>query len=236
MPSDPAGALGTFLTAREATGMAVVLRAGQQTSVALHEVNATRREEAKALLGAAALGHVDVERTVSVLRAIAGAKAANRELTPVWTMPGNEANVGHLTSQFHELVQGARQSVTCATYNFEPTSQMWTVLREASEQPGVVVTVYIDATKADATKVKEQLPRATVYKSARLPGGKQIVSHAKFVVIDHAVLLLTSANFSKSAENRNIELGLRVHDSALAESIESTMTSKHGSLYTLVSS
>jgi phosphatidylserine/phosphatidylglycerophosphate/cardiolipin synthase-like enzyme len=234
MPSDPVGAVGSFLTAREATGMAALLAAGQHTSVALHEINASRREEAKALLGAAGLGHLDVERTVSVLRAIAGAKAANREFTPVWTMPGNEANVGHLTSQFHELVQGARQSVTCATYNFEPTSQMWAVLKEASEQPGVVVTVYIDVIKADATRVKAQLPRAIVYKSARLPNGKPVVSHAKFVVIDHAVLLLTSANFSYNAENQNIELGLRVHDSGLAESIESTMTSKHGSLYQLV--
>jgi phosphatidylserine/phosphatidylglycerophosphate/cardiolipin synthase-like enzyme len=148
-------------------------------------------------------------------------------------MPGNEANVGHLTSEFHRLVQAARQSVTCATYNFESTSQMWDVLREASEQPGVVVTVYVDGDKADASKVKAQLPQATIYRSAVLPDGKQVVSHAKFIVIDHAMLLLTSANFSFSAENRNIELGLRIHDPALAASVETTMASKHGSLYEL---
>ena len=148
-------------------------------------------------------------------------------------MPGNEATVGHLTGEFHRLVSAARQSVTCATYNFEPTSQMWTVLREASEQPGVVVTVYVDGNKADAVKVKAQLPQATVYRSSILPDGRQIVSHAKFVIIDHALLLLTSANFSFSAENRNIELGLHIHDPALAESIETTMASKHGTLYEL---
>ena len=102
------------------------------------------------------------------------------------------------------------------------------------EQPGVVVTVYVDADKADADKVKAQLPRATIYRSAVLPDGKQVVSHAKFIVIDHAMVLLTSANFSFSAENRNVEFGLRIHDPALAESVESTMTSKHGSLYELV--
>ena len=72
-----------------------------------------------------------------------------------------------------------RASVVCATYNFEQTSQMWTVLKAASEQPDVVVTVYIDGDKSDAAKVKAQLPRATIYQSAELPSGKRVVSHGK---------------------------------------------------------
>lgn len=234
MSSEPYEALGEYLTASEAIGIATVLAAGQHTSHALREVNAARRERAKALLLAASLGHANLESAIAVLRAIAGAKSVRHDLTPVWTMPGNEASTGHLTSEFHRLVQAARQSVTCATYNFEPTSQMWDVLRGASEQSGVVVTLYVDADKADGEKVKAQLPRATVYRSSVLPNGKQIVSHAKFVIIDHALLLLTSANFSFSAENRNVEFGLRIHDAALAASIEGTMRSKHGSLYELV--
>jgi hypothetical protein len=234
MPSDQFVALGEFLTASEAVGLAALLAEGQHTSIALREVSASRRDEVKGLLAATGLGHSDVDRSVGVLHAIAGAKSVHRELIPVWTMPGNEATVGHLTSEFHRLVIAARQSVTCSTYNFEPTSQMWTVLKEASRQPGVVVTVYVDGDKADADKVKAQLERATVYRSGVLPNGKQIVSHAKFVIIDHSVLLLTSANFSFNAENRNVEFGLLVRDPALAESVEATMTSKHGSLYELV--
>lgn len=149
-------------------------------------------------------------------------------------MPGNEAKVGHLTGEFHRLVRSARQSVTCATYNFEKTSKMWSVLRESAEQPGVSVTVYVDSDKADTVNIKSHLEGATVYKSATLPTGKPIVSHAKFVIIDHEMMLLTSANFSFSAENRNIEFGLLVQDSALAKSVESTMASKHGTLYELV--
>ncbi len=234
MPSDPFDALGEFITANEALGIAVLLAEGQHTSVALREVSAARRDDVKGLLAATGLGHSDVERSVAVLHAIAGAKALRTDLIPVWTMPGNEATVGHLTSEFHRLVRAARQSVTCATYNFEPTSQMWTVLKEASWQVGVVVTVYVDGDKADAGKVKAQLERATVYQSVVLPNGRQIVSHAKFVIVDHAVLLLTSANFSFNAENRNVEFGLLVRDPALAELVEATMTSKHGSLYELV--
>lgn len=233
MPVDPFVALGEFLTGSEAEALAVQFAVGQHAAKALAVVNVARREEAKSLLAAAGLGHIDGDRAAGVLHAINGAKSVHRDLTAVWTMPGNEAKVGHLTGEFHRLVQAARQSVVCATYNFEQTSQMWTVLKEASEQPGVVVTVYVDGDKADASKVKAQLPKAVIYESAELPTGKRVVSHAKFVVIDHELLLLTSANFSYSAENRNIEFGLLVRDPALAESVESTMASKHGSLYTL---
>jgi phosphatidylserine/phosphatidylglycerophosphate/cardiolipin synthase-like enzyme len=235
MLSEPFFKLGEFLTASEADALAVQFASGQHVIKALSVVNAARREAIGQLLTAAGLGHANGQQAATVLRAIAGAKSVHRDLTPVWTMPGNEAKVGHLTSEFYRLVQAARQSVVCATYNFEQTSQMWTVLREASEQPGVIVTVYVDGDKADGDRVKAQMPNATVYRSAELVNGRRFVSHAKFVIVDHEVLLLTSANFSFSAENRNVELGLVVRDAALADSVESTMTSKHGSLYELVS-
>jgi phosphatidylserine/phosphatidylglycerophosphate/cardiolipin synthase-like enzyme len=111
---------------------------------------------------------------------------------------------------------------------------MWDALKEASEQPGVAVCVYVDADKGDPAGVKARLPRATVYRSAQLPDGRVVVSHTKFIVVDHELVLLTSANFSYSAENRNIEFGLLIHDSGLAASIESTMVNKHGILYELV--
>jgi phosphatidylserine/phosphatidylglycerophosphate/cardiolipin synthase-like enzyme len=59
------------------------------------------------------------------------------------------------------------------------------------------------------------------------------VSHAKFVIVHHELLLPTSANFSYSAERRNIEFGLLIHDSALCESVEGAMSSKRGTLYVL---
>jgi phosphatidylserine/phosphatidylglycerophosphate/cardiolipin synthase-like enzyme len=149
-------------------------------------------------------------------------------------MPGNEATVGHLTNQFHEVVKAARTSVTCATYNFSPTSNMWDALNAASEQADVFVCVYVDADKGDPAGVKYRLPRAVVYRSATMPDGKAIVSHTKFIIVDHEIVLLTSANFSYSAENRNVEFGLLIHDSGLAASIESTMSSKRGTLYELV--
>lgn len=234
MASDPLTDLGRFLTATEAERLARQFETGTPVSVALREIAVARRDHAKSLLAAAGLSPSDRGRAVSVLRAIVGAKTVLRELTPVWTMPGHEANSGHLTSQFHRIVGAARQSVTAATYNFQDTSQMWSALRLASEQPGMVVTVYVDAGVADSATVKAQLPRATLYRSAVLPNGKRVVSHAKFVVVDHELLLITSANFSYSAENRNVEFGILVRDTALATSVETTMASKHGTLYEMM--
>lgn len=233
MASDPFADLGSFLTATEAERLAMQLESGTPVSVAVREVAISRRERAKELLAATATAPADQDTVVSVLRAIAGAKTVLRELTPVWTMPGNEASTGHLTSEFHRIIGAAHQSVTAATYNFQDTSQMWTALKEASNLPGIVVTVYVDASVADAATVKAQLPRATIYRSALLPNGKQVVSHAKFIVVDHELLLITSANFSFSAENRNVEFGILVRDTALATSVEATMTGKQGTLYEL---
>ena len=226
--------LGRFLTATEARGMAAILASGEHVNKALREVSSARRAEAKNLMAACGLDHDNAQLAVAVLGGIAGAKATQRDLTPVWTMPGNEAEVGHLTSQFHKLVLGARTSVTAATYNFTPKSHMWKVLKEASEHPGVQVSVYVDGDKADAKEVKAQMPKAAVYRSGLLPDGRQMVSHAKFIVIDHSLMLITSANFSYSAENLNVEFGLLVDDPTLAESVEEQMFSKRGSLYQAV--
>lgn len=231
---NPFAALGQYLTASEAEGLAVLIEAGERTAHALQSVGAARRGRAAELLTIAGLGHTEPALSAAVLRAIVGAKSVHRELVPVWTMPGSEATAGHLTSEFHRVVSGARVAVTCATYNFSANSNMWTALKFVSEQPGVTVCIYVDAEKGDPSAVKAQLPGAAVYRSAHLPDSTPIVSHTKFVIVDHAIVLLTSANFSYSAENRNIEFGLLIHDSGLATSIESTMCSKHGTLYELV--
>ena len=63
-------------------------------------------------------------------------------------------------------------------------------------------------------EVAAQLAGAKVFRTTE-PDGKPIRNHAKFVAVDHQFLIVTSANFSKSAEERNIELGLRVQSRSL---------------------
>lgn len=147
-----------------------------------------------------------------------------RSITSVWTTPGAAATSGRLTSEVQRLIDEARMSVVCSSYNFTPTSRMWEALRAASERDGVTVTLYLDVAVSDTAAVANHLRRATVFRPTTLPGTTQpVTNHAKFVIIDHALVLLTSANFSHSAEHTNIELGLLVQDSTLAESIESQL-------------
>ena len=233
MSSDPFAELGAFLTGGEAEALSARIRAGQPLAKALLAINPTRRKHVRQLLERTA-DSPPFNASCAALDCLTGAKRALRGITPVWTMPDNEATVGRLTSEFHRIVESARLSVVCASYNFEKTSAMWQALRSTSQRPGVGVVVYIDGDKADGSAVKKQLPQATVYRSSHLPDGRPIISHAKFIIVDHELTLLTSANFSYSAENRNVELGLLVQDHALAESIETTMATKHGTLYELV--
>lgn len=235
MATDPYQELGAFLTEFEAERLAAALKAGNTLTQALKEIHSTRRAEAKRLLTQAGLGPQQIGFSVAVLRAIAGARSVLTEIIPVWTMPGAEATIGRLTSEARRLIDDARMSIVCSSFNFTPHSTMWTALRDASIRPGVTVTVYLDADAGSPAAIASHLPQATVLRTVTLPGApKPLVSHAKFIVIDRTLTLLTSANFSYNAENTNIELGLLVQDSGLASSIESLMRSKHGVLYELV--
>ena len=50
--------------------------------------------------------------------------------------------------------------------------------------------------------------------------GRPVRNHAKFLSIDHRFLLVTSANFSWSAENGNLEFGVLIDNRNLAETVE----------------
>ena len=62
-------------------------------------------------------------------------------------------------------------------------------------------------------------------------GMRAVTSHAKPLSIDHRFLLVGSANFSYSAEERNVELGLRLDDPALAHSVEKQMRDLEETVY-----
>ena len=64
-------------------------------------------------------------------------------------------------------------------------------------------------------------PRPSVYFDPRTAGTANIISlHAKCVVIDHALTLITSANFTDRGQNRNFEAGVAIEDRAFATTLE----------------
>lgn len=75
--------------------------------------------------------------------------------------------------------------------------------------------------------------RGAVVMRTRAPedGKRAVTSHAKLLSIDHRFLLVGSANLSYSAEERNVELGLRLDDPALAHGVEKQLRDLEGVVY-----
>ena len=147
------------------------------------------------------------------------------------------------------LSAGPNTSVVCATYNLQPTSAPWAALVDLRQRrPGVSVRLYVNAQAADgpfkgrdggggvgvrrpaasrrapdlsASEMARRLRGAVVMRT-RAPedGRRAVTSHAKFLSIDYRFLLVGSASLSYSAEERNVELGLRLDDPALAHGVE----------------
>ena len=229
-PHAPARHLGLLLTGTEAKDLADHLADGDTLTAALRVIVPRRRLEVRAAIEAIARYDLTSHALIALLRSIEGARSARTAVDPLWTMPGHLAGTGRLTSSVPYLVSNARQSVTCSTFNFQRSSGLWTALREAARRPELTVRLYLDTAAADSyakkgpagpttAEVAEQLRPATVLRTRRLDA-RPVRNHAKFLAIDHRFLLVTSANFSWSAEHGNIEFGVLIDNRNLAETVE----------------
>lgn len=228
----PARALGVLLTGTEAREIAGHLLDGDTLTASLRVVASGRRPEVRSLLSA--VGPVEV--MVAVLRAIEGARSAPTTVEPLWTMPGHLAQHGRLTHSVTHLVAGARSSVVCSTFNFQRSSGLWKALRHAARRPEVTLKVYVDTRAAGSPgspspdEVAAHLSPGRVFRTKRFDG-HQVRNHAKFLSIDHRFLLVTSANFSWTAENANLEFGVLLDNPNLAEAVEQELREAEPSVF-----
>ena len=137
--ASPALRLGALLTGTEAREIADHLCDGDTLTAALRVVAPGRRAEVRDLLSA-----VDRGSAIVVLRAIEGARSAPTTIDPLWTMPGHLAQHGRLTHSVTYLVDNARYSVVCSTFNFQRSSGLWKALRRAAQRPEISMKVYVD--------------------------------------------------------------------------------------------
>ena len=172
---------------------------------------------------------------------------------------GGIGAMGGLTTAVPHLVRAASQSVTVSTFNIQRSSALWEALREVSGRAGVSVRIYMDADAADraprqgardwdshgrashgrgphgrgptSAQVAAEMPGAVVLRTRRGQDGRCVRNHAKFVAVDGRILIVTSANMSASAEERNVELGLRLDDTLLTRAVEERMRALEPLLY-----
>lgn len=238
---DALRAIGRNMTRGEAETIADRLENGQSIGSASKVIPPSRQHEFRELIRKA--GVADKSALATILRAIAGAKSRQTQLSPLWTMPGALIHGGPLMTSVIDLVENARMSITCATYNFQESSQFWAGLRKAAHTPGIALRVYVDRRATSPSRNHAGSPTAHEIATQLHPGrvlrtkdvsGKSLRSHAKFLIVDHRFLVVTSANFSWSAENMNVEFGVRIDSPSLAEAVEREMTDVEESIYEVV--
>ena len=146
-----------FAYRTEAREIADHLCDGDTLTAALRVVAPGRRSEVRSLLSGMLGTHHGFDRSgagrdavVAVLRAIEGARSAPTTIDPLWTMPGHLAQHGRLTQSVSYLVDNARYSVVCSTFNFQRSSGLWEALRRAVQRPEISMKVYVDTHAADS--------------------------------------------------------------------------------------
>lgn len=230
----PAERLGALLTAAEARNLAAILADGSSVGAAMNVIAPRRRHAVRTALDEAGVG--PSPGSAELLQAIAGAAGRQTQLTPVWTIPDIGPTFGGVTKSLRDVIRTARLSVVCSTYNFQRSSGLWTALHEVSERGFVEVRLYLDPTACtDPTpqEVAAHLRTAHVFVT-RPVDGRPVRNHAKFVSVDHHSVVITSANFSASAERHNLELGVQMTSPSLAERIEAQARAWEGSRFRAV--
>ena len=156
----------------------------------------------------------------------------------VWTGPEVEGMHNRETGAVvRELFGSAKQSVLVVGYAIHQGKEVFEGLAASLDRdPNLEVRMVVDIQRAwrDTTVDhdlvarfshefrREQWPGVTLPtvfydpRSLAVDLEQRSSMHAKCVVVDRSVALVTSANFTAAAQQRNFELGLLVRDSELA--------------------
>ncbi len=166
---------------------------------------------------------------------------AGRQRSPdlVYSGPDPEGIYGRDARQvWREVVGNAERSLWISSYVYYNGGLVFKELAERmDEQPELEVTLLLNLMKDRndgllpdqhvarfAEKLRKQWPgrrgpRVYYDRHALEDGDGHGVLHAKCVVVDEQVLYLTSANLTEAAVERNIELGVILHERLQARSV-----------------
>lgn len=179
-----------------------------------------------------------------VLDLLANERAIQQQLTDrlqmVWSGPDREGPAARDTGVVvRELLGQAKSSLLVATFSVSRGTTIFEPLKEAMDRwPKLDVTLVLhidlsqrglfgEAAVAEFAREfwKYQWPwpaRPNVYFDPRgvlQVNGDRANQHAKCIVADNERVLITSANFTEWAQERNIELGVVIRDELLAQRV-----------------
>ena len=182
----------------------------------------------------------------AMLRLLAEERAcahqAQDQLELVWTGPEVDGAQSRDTAVVvRELFAHAQRSVLIAGFAVYQGREVFAALAQQMDaNPALVVKMYLNVGRSSvqdtrpATEVLvsfsrefrerqwpgKRMPEAFYDpRSLELQGRERAALHAKCVVVDDAELLITSANFTEAAQQRNIEAGVLMRDPRMARSL-----------------
>lgn len=163
----------------------------------------------------------------------------------VWTgleTPGTESRDTRVVVQ--ELFNRADRSALISSYALDldrkGQSLFWGLATRMDQLPHLRVRLFLNIKRPHGSHISEiallqafaQNFRQQVWTGKRLPEvfydsrslsktlGSKTCLHAKCVIIDDQYLLITSANFTEAAHERNLEAGILLKDSAAAKGMK----------------
>jgi phosphatidylserine/phosphatidylglycerophosphate/cardiolipin synthase-like enzyme len=154
------------------------------------------------------------------------------ELQLVWTGPeGTSSSARDTATVVRELFCRAQRSVLIAGYAFDHGADILRPLHAAMETRGVEVSMFLHVPRCppgadpldhlrrwESKFLRDNWRfsrRPSLYYDPRSVRSDSVVSlHAKCVVVDETLSLITSANLTERGQDRNIEVGVQIDDPA----------------------
>lgn len=176
--------------------------------------------------GLGALSHTglfelqDSSNVAAVLRAVMNERRAHTVNTPelVWTGPETKVSGARDTAVvLQELFSSAKRSVLMAGYRFDHGETVLAPLHNAMALSGLHCSIFANRDDGE-TFIKHEWPFGPPFPDIFVDSRDNKFSsvHAKCVVVDGLSVLVTSANFTDRGQTRNVEVGVRLVDGALA--------------------
>lgn len=189
---------------------------------------------------AEALSQLAKEGVAGALRLLASPR---RDTHPppelVWTGPDESQVLRSTSTVVEDLIRTAKHRIVLAGFAITNGAAVFGALAQRMDaEPDLQVELFLNVHRRKGARPEETIVwfardfRERVWPGRRLPvawydprsvktrASERAVLHAKCVVIDGQQALVTSANFTPHAQERNIELGVRLEDASLAVAIE----------------
>jgi phosphatidylserine/phosphatidylglycerophosphate/cardiolipin synthase-like enzyme len=181
------------------------------------------------------------------LRMLAEERAASQVRTDaidlVWTGPEVSGSQSRNTSVVvHELFSNAKRNILISSFAVDTrrkTRELFMVLAKAMDSnPELNVRIFLNVhrpynNEVTTTTLLREFAisfRQDIWTGHRLPEvfhdprslrmDKKACLHAKCLIVDQERVLVTSANFTEAAHDRNIEAGLLLNDPVIAQALQ----------------